>query len=216
MPSRDMVLRLADFLDVPLRERNAMLLAAGFAPSFEERGLAELTAARRAIDQILTAHLPYPAFAVDRHWNVVLSNHALPRLYDGCAPELLKAPINAVRLLMHPHGIAPRIVNLAEWRWHVLTVLRQQIQSRPDPVIEALLEEVSGYAGPKGPVVPDGSQQLAVPIKIATDYGIMSFLGTTTVFGTPTEVTLSELALEMWFPADPETTSAVARMAAEG
>jgi transcriptional regulator with XRE-family HTH domain len=216
MPSRDMVLRLADFLDVPLRERNAMLLAAGFAPSFEERGLAELTAARRAIDQILTAHLPYPAFAVDRHWNVVLSNHALPRLYDGCAPELLKAPINAVRLLMHPHGIAPRIVNLAEWRWHVLTVLRQQIQSRPDPVIEALLEEVSGYAGPKGPVIQDGSQQLAVPIKIATDYGIMSFLGTTTVFGTPTEVTLSELALEMWFPADPETTAAVARMAAEG
>jgi MmyB-like transcription regulator ligand binding domain len=121
-----------------------------------------------------------------------------------------------VRLLMHPHGIAPRIVNLAEWRWHVITALRQQIQSRPDPVIEALLEEVSGYAGPKGPVVVDGSQQLAVPIKIATDYGIMSFLGTTTVFGTPTEVTLSELALEMWFPADAETAVVVARMVAEG
>lgn len=218
-PSREMVLRLAEFLDVPLRERNAMLLAAGFAPSFEERGLAELTAARRAIDQILTAHLPYPAFAVDRHWNVVLSNHALPRLYDGCAPELLKAPINAVRLLMHPHGIAPRIVNLAEWRWHVLSVLRQQIQSRPDPKIEALLEEVTGYATPKvGTMagIPDGSQHLAVPIKIATDYGVVSFLGTTTVFGTPTEVTLSELALEMWFPADAETASVVARMAAEG
>ena len=216
MPSREMVLRLAEFLEVPLRERNAMLLAAGFAPSFEERGLAELTAARRAVDQILNAHKPYPAFAVDRHWNIVLSNHALPRLYDGCAPELLKAPINAVRLLMHPHGIAPRIVNLPEWRWHVITALRQQIQSRPDPKIEALLEEVSAYAGPKEPVIVDGSQRLAVPIKIATDYGIMSFLGTTTVFGTPTEVTLSELALEMWFPADAETSAAVSRMAAEG
>jgi transcriptional regulator with XRE-family HTH domain len=217
-PSRELVLRLTDYLDVPLRERNAMLLAAGFAPAFEERGLTELVAARRAIDQILDAHKPYPAFAVDRHWNIILSNSALPRLYDGCAPELLKHPINAVRLLMHPHGMAPRILNLQEWRWHVVTVLRQQIHARPDAKIEALLDEVLSYAQHQKAAieaVPDGSQRLAMPIKIATDFGVMSFLGTTTVFGTPTEVTLSELALEMWFPADVETSAAAARMMAE-
>jgi transcriptional regulator with XRE-family HTH domain len=217
-PSRDMVLRLADYLDVPLRERNAMLLSAGFAPAFEERGLTELVAARRAIDQILEAHKPYPAFAVDRHWNVILSNSALPRLYDGCAPELLEHPINAVRLLMHPHGMAPRILNIDEWRWHVVTVLRQQIHSRPDVKIEALLDEVITWAQQRGAAleaVPDGSQNLAIPIRIATDFGVMSFLGTTTVFGTPTEVTLSELALEMWFPADAETAAIAARMMAE-
>ncbi|WP_158929221.1 helix-turn-helix domain-containing protein [Acidisphaera sp. S103] len=217
-PSRDMVLRLADYLDVPLRERNAMLLAAGFAPCYEERGLAELTAARQAIDQILNAHKPYPAFAVDRHWNVILSNSALPRLYDGCAPELLKPPINAIRLLMHPHGMAARILNMREWRWHVITVLRQQIRARPDPRIEDLLDEVIGYAPDRRAeleAIPNSSQQLAVPIKFATDFGTMSFLGTTTVFGTPTEVTLSELALEMWFPADAETAAVAARMQAE-
>jgi transcriptional regulator with XRE-family HTH domain len=218
MPSREMVLRLADYLDVPLRERNAMLLAAGFAPAFEERGLTELVAARRAIDQVLTAHKPYPAFAVDRHWNVILSNSALPQLYDGCAPELLQPPINAVRLLMHPHGMAPRILNLPEWRWHVVTVLRQQTRARPDARLEALLEEVLGWSQQRGAAlesVPDGSQRLAMPIRIATNFGVMSFLGTTTVFGTPTEVTLSELALEMWFPADAETAAVAARMTAE-
>src|SRR5580658_4052784 len=216
-PSRDMVLRLADFLDVPLRERNAMLLAAGYAPSFEERGLAELTAARRAIDQILNAHKPYPAFAVDRHWNVILSNSALPRMYDGCAPELLQAPINAVRLLLHPHGMAPRILNLREWRWHVITVLRQQLAARPDDRIATLLDEVVDWSGDQTGLaaVPDGTQRLAMPIRIATDFGVLSFLGTTTVFGTPTEVTLSELALEMWFPADADTAAVVARMTAE-
>jgi transcriptional regulator with XRE-family HTH domain len=215
-PSRDMVLRLADFLDVPLRERNAMLLAAGYAPSFEERGLAELTAARRAIDQILNAHKPYPAFAVDRHWNVILSNSALPGIYDGCDPELLRAPINAVRLLMHPHGMAPRILNLREWRWHVITVLRQQLAARPDDRIAALLDEVIEWSGDQSGLtaVPDGTQRLAMPIRIATDFGVLSFLGTTTVFGTPTEVTLSELALEMWFPADADTAAVAARMTA--
>ena len=216
-PSRDMVLRLADYLDVPLRERNAMLLSAGFAPCYEERGLAELTAARQAIDQILNAHKPYPAFAVDRHWNVMLSNGALPHLYEGCAPELLERPINAVRLLMHPHGMASRILNLRDWRWHVITVLRQQIRARPDPKIEELLDEVIGYSQDRGAAIeaiPNGSQQLVVPIKFATDFGVLSFLGTTTVFGTPTEVPLSELALELWFPADPETVAVAARMEA--
>ena len=214
-PSRDMVLRLAEHLEVPLRERNAMLLSAGYAPSFEERPLTEMSAARRAIDSVLAAHRPYPAFAVDRHWNVVLSNNALPQLYEGCAPELLTAPINAVRLLMHPHGLAARLLNLAEWREHTIVALRRQLAARPDPKIEDLLKEVIGYAGKAQADTAHDAQNIAIPLKIATSYGIMSFIGTTTVFGTPTEVTLSELALEMWFPEDAETAAIAAKMTAD-
>ena len=115
-PSREMVMRLCEELEVPLRERNALMLAAGFAPAFAERPLAELSAARQAIDQILNAHKPYPAFALDRHWNVIASNSALPQLYEGCSPELLKQPINAVRLVLHPLGMGSRILNFIEWR----------------------------------------------------------------------------------------------------
>ncbi|MGH7125219.1 MAG: transcriptional regulator, partial [Stellaceae bacterium] len=137
-----MILRLAEYLEVPLRERNALLLAAGFAPAFQERSLAELASARVAINQILQAHKPHPAFALDRHWNVVLSNGALPQLYEGCSPHLLRPPINAARLVLHPEGMGPRILNFIEWRAHTVTVLRQQLDSSPDPVIEALLAEV--------------------------------------------------------------------------
>jgi transcriptional regulator with XRE-family HTH domain len=117
-PSRDMILRLSEHLGIPLRDQNTLLLAAGFAPAFEERSLAELASARVAIEQILKAHRPYPAFALDRHWNVVLSNSALPQLYEGCSPDLLRKPINAVRLILHPRGMAPRIVNFIESRAH--------------------------------------------------------------------------------------------------
>ena len=141
-PSREMILRLAEQLEIPLRDQNALLLAAGFAPAFQERSLAELENARPAIEQILEAHKPYPAFALDRHWNVVASNSALPQLYEGCSPELLRKPINALRLVLHPEGMGPRIVNFIEWRAHTITVLRQQIETRPDPVIQAFLTEV--------------------------------------------------------------------------
>ncbi|MEN3382426.1 MAG: hypothetical protein V7608_2470, partial [Hyphomicrobiales bacterium] len=124
-PSRDMVMHLAEHLEVPLREQNTLLLAAGFAPAFLERSLAELASARLAIDRILHAHKPYPAFAIDRHWNVVVSNGALPQLYEGCSSELLRQPVNAVRLILHPLGMGPRIVNYAEWRAHTVAVLRQ-------------------------------------------------------------------------------------------
>ena len=113
-PSRDMVMRLAEHLEVPLRDRNTLLLAAGFAPPFQERSLAELASARLAIDQLLKAHKPYPAFAIDRHWNVVLSNSALPQLYEGCSADLLRQPINAIRLILHPLGMGPRIVNFSD------------------------------------------------------------------------------------------------------
>jgi transcriptional regulator with XRE-family HTH domain len=217
-PSRDMILRLAEHLGIPLREQNALLLAAGFAPAFEERSLAELASARVAIEQILQAHKPYPAFALDRHWNVVLSNSALPQLYEGCSPDLLRKPINAVRLVLHPRGMAPRVVNFVEWRAHTVTVLRQQIETRADPVIQALLAEVMSYPAPASGMAlatGEGPQRYATPLKIATRLGTVSFLNTTTIFGTPTDVTLSELALEMLFPADEDTVAIVKAMAQE-
>ena len=217
-PSRDMVLRLAEYLEVPPREQNVLLLAAGFAPAFEERSLEQLASARQAIDQILHAHKPYPAFALDRHWNVILSNSALPQLYEGCSPNLLRQPMNAVRLTLHPLGMGPRIVNFVEWRAHTITVLRQQIEARADPVIQALLAEVVAYPAPAGGIAlatSDGPQRYATPLQIVTRLGTVSFLNTTTIFGTPTDVTLSELALEMLFPADELTVAIVRSMADE-
>jgi transcriptional regulator with XRE-family HTH domain len=217
-PSREMVMRLAEYLEIPLRERNMLLLGAGFAPAFKERSLAELASARLAIDRILQAHKPYPAFAVDRHWNIVLSNGAIPQLYVDVVPEFLRPPINAVRLLLHPRGLAPRIVNLADWRSHVIAVLRQQIEARADPAVQALLAEVMAYASPVGSasLVPsEGPERYATPLQIATEAGTVSFLSTTTIFGTPTDVTLSELALEMLFPADADTVTIVDTLAAE-
>jgi transcriptional regulator with XRE-family HTH domain len=217
-PSREMVTRLAEQLEIPLRDQNALLLAAGFAPAFQERSLADLRSAHQAIERILQAHKPYPAFAVDRHWNVVLSNSALPQLYVDCSAALLAKPINAVRLMLHPDGMAPRIVNLPAWRAHVIAVLRQQVEARADSGIQALLAEVLTYPTRSGEVTEpgrDGPDRYATPLRIATHAGTVSFLNTTTVFGTPTDVTLSELALEMLFPADEETVAIVRRLVEE-
>jgi transcriptional regulator with XRE-family HTH domain len=218
-PSRDMVLRVCEHLQVPLRDQNTLLLAAGFAPAFQERSLVELASARLAVDRVLRAHLPYPAFAVDRRWNVVLSNSALPQLYEGCSPDLLRNPINAVRLILHPLGMGPRILNFIEWRAHTITVLRQQIEARADPIIQALLTEVMSYPAPAGAMAlatSDGPQRYATPLQVATRLGTVSFLNTTTIFGTPTDVTLSELALEMLFPADAATVAIAKSMVEEG
>ena len=195
-----------------------LLLAAGFAPAFQERPLEELEAAKNAIDSVLAAHKPYPAFAVDRHWNVVLSNSALPQLYEGCSADLLRMPINAMRLLLHPAGMGPRIVNFAEWRAHSLSVLRQQIETRADPVIQRLHAEISAYPVPSHSEPAGGleaSQRLATPLRIATHLGTVSFLNTVTVFGTPNDVTLAELALEMLFPADATTIEITRAMVRE-
>jgi transcriptional regulator with XRE-family HTH domain len=217
-PSREMITRLAEYLDIPLRDQNMLLLAAGFAPAFPERALAELEAAKNAIDSVLSAHKPYPAFAVDRHWNVVLSNAALPQLYEGCSADLLRSPINAMRLILHPAGMGPRILNFADWRAHSLSVLRQQIEARADPVIQRLHAEISAYPVPPNSEPRGGfeaSRRLATPLRIATRLGTMSFLNTVTVFGTPNDVTLAELALEMLFPADAATIEVAQRMVQE-
>ena len=216
-PSREMVTRLAERLEIPLRDRNTLLLAAGFAPAFQERPLTELPAARLAIEKLLQAHMPYPAFAIDRHWNVVISNGALPQLYEGCSADLLRRPVNAVRLILHPLGMGPRIVNFIEWRAHTVTLLRQQVEARPDPVIQALLAEVMAYPAPAGvaPATSEGPDRYATPLQIATRLGTVSFLNTNMIFGTPTDVALSELTVEMLFAADEHTVAIVKAMAEE-
>lgn len=217
VPSREMLLHLSEQLDIPVRERNVLLVAAGYAPSFPERPLEDpaLASARAAIDLVLARQMPYPAFAIDRHWTIVSSNGALPQLYDDIAPELLAPPVNAVRLSLHPHGLAPRIANLAEWRAHLLFRLRRQVDLTADPALIELLREVGGYATPaaKPPPASGLEHEIAVPFRIRIGSSVLSFFSMTTVFGTPVDVMLSELALELFFPADEETAAAVSRMA---
>jgi transcriptional regulator with XRE-family HTH domain len=209
-PSREMLLRLSEELDIPLRERNALLLAAGFAPMYKERRLDEpaLGAVRQAIDVVLASQRPFPAFALDRHWNIVAGNGALPQLFEDVAEALLAPPMNALRVSLHPQGLAPRIANLGEWRAHLLARLHRQIALTGDPTLEALMSEVSAY-----PAVPTSrtsiEHSVLVPLQIRTSLGTLSFFSTTTVFGTPVDVTLAELAIEMFFPADAATADAV-------
>ena len=220
-PSRDMILHLAEQLEVPMRERNVLLVAAGYAPMFPERTLDDpsLRAARRAIDLVLEGQKPYPAFAIDRHWGIVASNGAIPELYEGVAAHLLEPPINGLRLSLHPQGLAPRIANLGEWRLHLLTRLRRQIDLTADAVLVDLLREVLEYPMPASVALArpvSEEQNLVVPFQIVTRVGLLSLFTTTTVFGTPVDVTLSELALEMFFPADIDTAEAIRRLAGQG
>lgn len=206
-PSREMVLLLAEHLEVPLRERNAMLLGAGHAPVFAERPLdhPELAAAQRAIGLVLKGHEPFPALAIDRHWNMVASNAAVAPLLDGVAPHLLEPPVNVLRLSLHPEGLAPRIRNLGEWRGHLLERLRRQAWLTSDPTLAALLDELGSYPTAEGASDAAIVDNVAVPLRLDTPLGTLSFLSTTTVFGTPRDVTLDELAIEAFFPADEET-----------
>jgi transcriptional regulator with XRE-family HTH domain len=218
-PSRDMVLLLAATLSVPLRERNALLLAAGFAPVYGERGLDDpsLATARAAIDLVLKGHEPYPALAVDRHWTLLAANAAVPPLLGLASdPELLRGPVNVLRLSLHPGGLAPAIVNLSEWRHHILARLRQQIRATADPVLAALLEELTAYAAPPTPatrkgkhIEPEPEPGIVVPLQLRLGEAVLSFFSTTTVFGTPVDITLSELAIEAFFPADEATRVAL-------
>jgi transcriptional regulator with XRE-family HTH domain len=209
-PSREMLLRLAERLEVPLRERNQLLLAAGFAPMFKERRLddPELQAARRAVEQVLRAHEPFPALAVDRHWQLLMANGAVGALLDGVAPALLQPPVNVLRLSLHPQGLAPRIVNLAQWRAHLLARLHAQVAASGDTVLAALMQELADYPVPAetGAEAHDEAGGIAVPLRLALPDGRqLAFLSTTTVFGTPVDVTLAELAIEAFYPADEAT-----------
>ena len=219
-PSREMLLRLAESLEIPLRERNALLVAAGYAPAYPERRLDDpaLQAARQAVDLVLAGHKPYPAHAVDRYWTLVASNHVARPLLVGVAPDLLEPPINVLRLSLHPEGVAPRIANLRQWRAHILHRLRQQVESAADPALDALLSELAGY-----PVLGDEESEaplrdlyesgVVVPLRLRTEWGLLAFFSTITIFGTPVDVTLSELAIEAFFPADPATAEVLRRIA---
>jgi transcriptional regulator with XRE-family HTH domain len=211
-PSRDMLMLLAEQLEVPLRERNVLLVAAGFAPVFVERALDDpaLTAARRAIDLILKGHEPYPALVIDLRWNLVAANGAVAPLLAGVAAHLLDSQVNVMRLALHPEGLAPRIANLAEWRAHLLERLRRQVALTADPGLIALLAEIETYPVPPAPDRrPEDFGGVAVPFQLLAGDRLLSFLSTTTVFGAAVDITLSELSLETFFPADAATAEAI-------
>lgn len=215
-PSRDMLLRLVEQLAVPLREQNIMLVAAGYAPMFPERPLdaPELQQARQAIEQVLAGHEPYPALAVDRHWTLVAANRAIPPLLAGADAALLEPPVNVIRLSLHPAGIAPRIMNYATWRAHLLARLRREADISADVVLIALLREVAAYPAPPGmtrhlPTPLHGGAAVVVPLHLRTEDGELSFISTTTIFGSPIDITVAELAIESFFPADAATAEAL-------
>jgi transcriptional regulator with XRE-family HTH domain len=218
-PSREMLLRLAEHLQIPLREQNALLVASGFAPLYPERTLDDpaLAEARKAVDLVLSGHEPYPALAIDRHWTLVAANSALPILLEGVAPELLTPPVNVVRVAVHPNGLASRIANLEQWRGHILGRLRLQVESSADPVLAELLHELSALplaAGQPAPALnASAATGVVIPLRLRTDAGILSFFSTTTVFGTPIDVTLAELAIESFFPANQWTAERLRQIA---
>jgi transcriptional regulator with XRE-family HTH domain len=221
-PSREMVLRLTARLEVPLRERNTFLVAAGYAPMYRESRLDDpaLAAARQAVELILKSHEPFPALALDRHWNMVLTNRMVPHLLTGVDASLLQAPVNVLRLSLHPQGLAPNIVNLAQWRGHLFERLRQQIAATADAGLVTLLEELQSL--PLPPTRPDDAHDehlqgehlgVVVPLKLRTSAGVLSLISTTTIFGSPVDVTLQELALETFFPSDEFTWQALRALA---
>jgi transcriptional regulator with XRE-family HTH domain len=211
-PSAEMVVQLAEHLDVPLRDRNALLLAAGYAPAYAQRDLdePEMGPVRDAIDRVLRGHEPYPAIVVDRHWGLVAQNRAVPLLISGVAAHLLQAPVNVLRLSLHPEGMAPRIVNLGEWRAHLLDRLGRQAVVSGDPALFALHEELAAYPGGAPGHAPDlEAGSIAVPLRLRAGDDELAFISTATTFGTATDVTVSELAIESFFPADERTARAL-------
>lgn len=214
-PSAPMLHRIADRLEVPHRARNALLLAAGHAPDYEERPLdsPEMDGMRAIVEHVLKGHEPYPALAVDRHWNMVAANSAIGILIEQVAPALLVPPINVLRIALHPDGLAPQIVNRAEWHSHILERLDQQIEASADAELAALRAELASYAPQGNDNGPAHSSNIAIPFTLDTVAGRISFISTVTIFGTPVDITLSELAIEAFFPADAESAELLRKLA---
>jgi transcriptional regulator with XRE-family HTH domain len=213
-PSRELLLHLAEHLDVPLRDRNALLLAAGYAPDYRETPLeaAEMAPVRDALDRILAGHEPFPAVIVDRRWTLVAANGpALAVLTEGVAPELLEPPVNTLRVSLHPNGIAPRIANLAEYGAHLLTLVHREAVLSNDAVLVELHEELRGYPGvDDAPVaVVDPSTAMFVPLRLRSGDDVLTFFSTIATFGTARDITLAELAIESFFPGDKPTEAAL-------
>jgi transcriptional regulator with XRE-family HTH domain len=214
-PSREMVETLSEHLGLPLRERNALLLSAGFAPAFAERKLSDpsMSAARAAVERVLKGHEPNPALAVDRYWRLQMANAMIgPFLGLVTDKSLLEGEVNVLRLSLHPGGLAPHIVNLAQWKAHLLSRLRQQIDVSADPKLAKLEQELAAYPVPArrgGLAAREEADGIAIPFEMRMGETVLSFISTTTIFGTPVDVTLSELAIEAFFPANAETSAAL-------
>jgi transcriptional regulator with XRE-family HTH domain len=218
-PSRQIILFLAEQLDIPLRDRNELLLAAGFAPVYGEHGLDDpaMKSVRESIAQMLAAHEPYPALVMDSRWNRLLANDGTRMFLDGVAPFLLAEPVNVLRLTLHPEGMAPRIANLDQWSQHLLRHLRRRVSQTRDPELASLEDELAGYVGPIAP--PDAGsdsvdddnhgEQVVLPLEYRTSRGLLRFLNTTTSFGAPLDAALSEVVIESFYPADEPTRLAL-------
>jgi transcriptional regulator with XRE-family HTH domain len=212
-PSPRMIVRLAEQLEIPHRDRNRLLLAAGYAPLYPERALddPEMAPVREAVDLLLAGHMPYPALVVDRAWNMVTANEAVPMLLGGVAPELLEPPVNVMRVTLHPDGMAPRIANLAEWRAHLLERLERHVALTGDDGLRELLAEAHTYPEPEDEAAAGAlpKQEIVAALRLSTDAGELSFFSTVATFGTAVEVTTSELSIESFFPADEATADAL-------
>ena len=211
-PSAQMVLHLAERLDVPLRGRNDLLLAAGYAPAYGQRSLDApvMGPVRNAIEQVLSGHEPYPALVVDWHWDLVSANRALASLIEGAAAHLLEPPVNVLRLSLHPEGLAPRIVNLAQWPTQLLERLRRDTLATGDPALNALRDELASYpSGDAGQPLDPAFAELALPLRVRDGNHELSFISTRTSFGNPLDVTVGELSIESFFPTDDRTAEAM-------
>ncbi|CAD7023583.1 transcriptional regulator [Pseudorhizobium endolithicum] len=212
-PSRDLLLRLAERLSMPLRAQNRLLLSAGYAPVHAEAAFdaPELAEIRQTVETILTNHMPFPAIAVDGRWTLLQANAAAMALFEGIDPAMLVPPLNVLRLSLHPQGLAPRMANLGEWRHHVLERLRVQMEGSGDPFLTELHAEISAYPAAPAPKENRTHPLLAVPLELRMPGSdrVLRFISTTAVFSTATSVTLSELALECFYPADAETRVAL-------
>ncbi|MFJ9521370.1 helix-turn-helix domain-containing protein [Kitasatospora sp. NPDC101801] len=210
-PGQDLLLRLAEHLDIPVRERNSLLLAAGYAPHYAETPLDDpsLDALRAGMEQLLAAHDPYPALIVDGTYRVLAANRGIALLLEDVDPALLTQPMNAMRITLHPGGLAPRIRNLRQWRSHLLEQMERQIALVRSEPLRALYQEVRAYPTSAEDEVQDASAlfPFALPLLFERDGRVLSFLSTISTFNTPMDVTVSELAIETFLPADPETAS---------
>jgi transcriptional regulator with XRE-family HTH domain len=209
-PTPAMILRLSEQLDVPLRERNQLLLAGGYAPAYREHGLDEpaLAGVRAALGQVLAGHEPYPAVVINRWWELVEANAAISLFVADCAPALLEPPVNVLRLSLHPDGMAPRIANLAQWRGHVLGQLQRRAAATGDARLADLYAELAGYPG--GVDAPASPFDVVLPLRVRTPAAELAFFSVHAYVGTATDVTVEELAIEAFYPADEVTARALA------
>lgn len=216
LPSRTMIERLCDELDVPLRERNDFYLAAGLAPVHRERALADLGAAREAVEAVLRGHGPNPAVAVNTRWERLAGNAAMDRFLGDLPAELRGPPLNMLRVSLHPDGLAGQLVNHSRWRAHVLRRVRRQLDRTADPALADLLAELESYPAPTtdDASAPGAADDIVTPMRLATELGELSLLYAVTVFGSPRDITIDEIAIETFFPADDHTRDVLAAMAA--